>query len=83
MPQETLETPPNMGVNLPVDSVTAHAKALCLSSGWVKSERATTPLPGPVMKQVAEVPPKEIELAIRRRRRFASDPEEHTYEENQ
>jgi len=28
------------------------------------------------------VPAKEIELAIRRKRRFATDPEEHTYEEN-
>jgi len=46
-------------------------------------ERAAVVLSHGIMKQVAEVPAKEIELAIRRKRRFASDPEKHTYEENQ
>ena len=44
--------------------------------------RAAVVLSHGIMKRAAEVPSKEIELAIRRRRRFAADPEQHTYEEN-
>jgi hypothetical protein len=29
----------------------------------------------------AEVPPKEIEIAIERKRKFEKDPKAHTYEE--
>ena len=46
-------------------------------------ERAAVVLSHGIMKQAAEVPAKEIELAIRRKRRFAAAPNEHTYEENQ
>ena len=45
-------------------------------------ERTAAVLSHGMMKQAAEVPPKEIELAIRMKRRFAANPEEHTYEEN-
>lgn len=35
-----------------------------------------------ITKQAAEVPSREIELAMRRKRTFAADPERHTYKEN-
>ncbi len=34
-----------------------------------------------IMKQQAAVPPKDIDLARRRKRLFEGDPERHTYEE--
>jgi phage-related protein len=45
-------------------------------------ERTAVVLSHGIMKQAAEVPPKEIELAMRRKRQFVADPKEHTYEEN-
>lgn len=34
-----------------------------------------------IMKQASEVPPREIDLAIRRKKQFAANPGRHTYEE--
>ena len=34
-----------------------------------------------ILKQQAAVPPKEIDLALARKRRFEADPERHTYKE--
>jgi phage-related protein len=45
-------------------------------------ERTAVALSHGIMKQAAEVPPKEIELATRGKRRFAANPEERTYEGN-
>ena len=45
-------------------------------------ERTAIVLTHGIMKQAAEVPSKEIELAMRRKRRFTADPELHTYKEN-
>jgi phage-related protein len=45
-------------------------------------QRTAVVLSHGIMKQAAEVPSKEIELAIRRKRAFAADPERHTYKEN-
>jgi len=44
-------------------------------------ERAAVVLTHGIMKQAAEVPSREIDLAIQRKRQFASDPRGHTYKE--
>lgn len=36
-----------------------------------------------ITKQASEVPPREIDLAIRRREQFAANPDRHTYEETE
>jgi phage-related protein len=45
-------------------------------------DRTAVVLSHGIMKQAAEVPSREIELGMRRRRAFATDPERHTYKEN-
>lgn len=45
-------------------------------------DRTAVVLSHGIMKQVAEVPSREIELAIRRKRAFAADAGRHTYKEN-
>lgn len=45
-------------------------------------DRTAVVLSHGIMKQAAEVPPKEIELAMRRKRIFCADPARHTHKEN-
>jgi hypothetical protein len=36
-----------------------------------------------ITKQASEVPPREIDLDIRRKKQFAAYPDRHTYEETE
>ncbi len=46
-------------------------------------DRVAVVLSHGIVKQADQVPPREIDIAIQRKRMFASDPDRHTYKETE